>query len=557
MLKKILFPVVFFSVSAFAVVFEYSGVDTLTAEQKQKIVNLVSAKSKEIAEDKVRLKIINDTQNGERPYLTNSIKFFISDSLGLDSNSIADRDFPWTPTLRVPLQNVRPVIIEIVPFTLTQSALITIVDSANAQVSGDTISTKKGGFALINFNNNHRITLHANSKVAILQRRIQLLEGGISVSQAIETIPEHIAPLEIITDKNLFALKGNAFFSAGEFSTAQLYGGMLISQTHFARDTILPGNAISVSDENVVISRIPGAPLVFVNNSLATLPGNPIKFPNTGDFRQRIIIGNSSNQITIDTIIEGDYAYLLPEFGMSQYFAQNISERGIVSPWTRKSFSLRRLNGLKSIEIFDDSLHHITNDRPFTYRGIADTSVRLFIDNEAVPIAPDGRFSHRVMLKDSMNHPEIIVLYNDLSGDTIMPTIFYTGWDERIKMNDSIMGKPAFTTSRIYNWQGIAPTAVSMRINNQEVEIAEDGRFEKTIHLKRFGKYPVIIDVSFENGNTKQITRVLSRERYKSSGKVGIREGVFAAFATAVVGGIIAFSLFGDQIFTTVDNPGW
>ena len=540
MLKKIFIVIAAFSITAFALVFQDSDADSLNSEQMQQISDLISSQESGVAIDRVRFGIGSDVRDGEKPRLVSLIKSYIVDSLGLNSNSIMERSFPWTPSLEMPLENVRPGIIEIIPVTnFFQQSLIVLVDTANTEVRGDTISTGKDGFALIRYNNNHRITLHENTELVLSHSNVRLLSGSISVSQSKEIFANHrIIPLRIITENNDFELSGSAFVSvsAGEPSVAQVFDGRAISRTETEAET---------QSDTILAKPFPDAPVLFRESSFAALPGDLIKFPNTGDFKQRIIVANADREIVMDTIADSDYIYLPLQFGTLQYFARNIDSAGFISSWAQKNISLRKLYGLKSIEIFDDTLFYQTDDRPFTFRGIADTSVELFIDNQAVVIAENGEFSHRVMLKDSLNYPEIIVLYKDLSGDTIAPTIFYTGFDERIEMNDSLMGKPAFTTSRTYNWRGVAPTATSIRINGEEIEIQEGGVFEKTFRLREFNVFPVIIDVVYENGNSQTFIRSLSREKYASSAELKVRELLFAGFATLMVGGMIVLTIIG------------
>jgi len=547
-MMKIILLLVFVSFNLFAgLTLRGEELNELTNEIKAEISNLALRHKNEIDENRVKFGIISDLKNETTAGIVDLIKSYITDSLSLNPDVILEKFFPWTPSLQMPLNDVRPSIIEVIPVTnFFQTSLIMLVDSANAQVRGDTISTDNDGFALIRFNNNHRITLHENTKIVLSHSQVRLLAGNISVSQSGQLFTNHfMLPLRIVSDKGIFDLNGNALVSVGEFSVAQIFGGQVISRTETAVDTTIAGNAVSLSDETKVFKPLPCAPVLFEEYRFAALPGDSINFKNTGDFKQRIIVANAENKKIIDKIAYTDCFNLLLQFGALQYFAQNIDTAGIVSPWTQKNISVRRLDGLKSLEIFDDTLYFVTDDRPFIYRGVANTSIKLFIDNEMVEIASDGRFSHKVMLKDSMNYPEIIVKYKDFSGDTIFPTIFYTGYDERITMNDSLLNKPAFTTSRIYKWRGVAPTATQIRINNEIVEIKEGGEFEKVINVREYRIYPVIIDVIYENENSKTFTRTLSREKYTSSKEVGLREGLLSVIATMLVGTIVLFSATG------------
>jgi hypothetical protein len=115
-------------------------------------------------------------------------------------------------------------------------------------------------------------------------------------------------------------------------------------------------------------------------------------------------------------------------------------------------------------------------------------------------------------------------------------------------MNDSIMGKPAFTASRTYKWRGVAPTATKIRINNEEIEIKEGGKFEKTIKAKAFTTYPVLIDVIYENTNQKTFTKTLTRERYASSGELRVREGLLVVLATAIITGMAVIAITGNTL---------
>ena len=58
-------------------------------------------------------------------------------------------------------------------------------------------------------------------------------------------------------------------------------------------------------------------------------------------------------------------------------------------------------------------------------------------------------------------------------------SLLYTGADERIFMNDSILGKEAFTVSRRYNLSGFIPNATKLLIDGEETTLGEFGKFNK------------------------------------------------------------------------------
>ncbi|MCL1946757.1 MAG: hypothetical protein FWF51_06350 [Chitinivibrionia bacterium] len=554
MLKKILIIVAFLYFCAFGLVFEDNGADTLSAEQKFHISYLVIKHHKEIDDEKIKFGIISETKNDVQSKTPNLIKSYIIDSLGLNEDAILEKYYDFTPSLEVPLKPVRPNYLEIYPLSnLVRMELITILDSANISRKNDTVTVSENGFALIHFNNNHRITLHSNAKISVSHSYIQQFKGDISVSQSNEIFAgQYMKPLNIKTDKGEIFLDGDAFISLGKFTVLQVYKGTAIFKRGEIADTITAGNAISISNnlKQIVTQPILDSPLLFEKSAFTLLPGELFNYKNTSDFKQRIIVASEKNEIIADTTTVADGISLTLGYGKRRFFVQDIDTAGIISNWAQKDINIREIKGLKSLEIFDDTLYYTTDDRPFTFRGVADTAVKIFIDREEVPLAKNGDFSKKVMLKDSLNYPEIVVLYKDLSGDTISPTIFYTGFDERITMNDSIMGKPAFTIGRQYKWQIFAPTAVNVSINNEKIEPKEsaqneDGYYEKAIRAWAFTEYPVIINVDYENSNSKTFTRTFTREKYATSSELGVREFMLMVAVASFISAASMVTLFG------------
>jgi hypothetical protein len=114
-------------------------------------------------------------------------------------------------------------------------------------------------------------------------------------------------------------------------------------------------------------------------------------------------------------------------------------------------------------------------------------------------------------------------------------------------MNDSITGLPAFTTSHMYKWRGHAPTATRIVINNREVEIGEDGFYEKILRTRAFINHPVIMEIQYENGNVKTFERFVSKQRYTTSGEIGLREAIISAVAAFCVASILTTSLLNQR----------
>ena len=121
------------------------------------------------------------------------------------------------------------------------------------------------------------------------------------------------------------------------------------------------------------------------------------------------------------------------------------------------------------------------------------------------------------MLKDDLNSLNFITEYPDSSKDTTTYSLLYTGADERIFMNDSILGIEAFTVSRNFNLHGNIPNATSLYIDGEEIELGKSGAFSKTLKFSHFGKYPVALDISYKNGNEKTELLELERKRYSTA----------------------------------------
>ena len=551
MLKKISIIAAFIYFSAFAFVFEDDGADTLSADKKLCISDLVKERQKGIYDDKIKFGIVSDMRKGVKSKTPDLIMSYMIDSIGLDKDAVLKKHYAFIPPLETPVKPVRLPYIEISPVTnVVRMELIAILDSVNTVRKGDTVTVGENGFALIHYNNNHRITLHPNAKISAAHSSIYHFKGGLSVSQSDKTFPyQYMSPLNIITSEGELYLNGDAYLSIGDFTVLQVYKGTATFKHGETNYTVTAGNAISISTNGKKIIKQPilNTPVFFEKSVFALLPGDSYNYENTGGFNRRIIVANENDEIIADTTVGADGADLTLGFGKMRFFAQDTNEFGIVSDWARKDVNIREMKGLKSLEIFDDTLYYVSDNRPFTFRGVADTAVKIFIDYDEISVAENGFFSKSVMLKDSLNYPEIIVQYKDLSGDTIAPTIYYTGFDERITMNDSIMGKPAFTTGRSYKWRGYAPTAVNIRVNNEELKLAEDGYYEKILHTQAFLAYPVITDVIYENGNSKTFTRTLTHEKYMNSGELGMREFIITIVVATFISTMSMVSAFGEQ----------
>ena len=549
-LKKTFLCLFFCFFNTFALlIFKDRGADTLTSRQKLEIMSLAVEQKKGIDADRIKFGIVCDIKNNEKNKFVDLIKSYITDSLGYKKSVILEKKFSWTQSLETPFKDVRLPTVEIIPVTnFIHSELIIVIDSSNAKISNDTINVDNGGFMLIRYNNNHRITLHPNTSVILSHSSISLIKGDLSISQSAPLFKnQYIIPLTVDMERVNFNVGGDAFISKGkEFSVLHLYKGSAVSKTSFSSNKINAPKAVSVSncEQKSFEVDLPPNPSISKNGDYGVLPGGIMDFKNLDGYRQqRIIIGNDKYKKLVDTISDNSMINWNLGFGEFSYFVQNVDSLGVVSFWAKKLISVEKIYGLKSIDHFGDSLYLVTDDRPFAYHGFADTSVKIFVNYEEISINSNGEFGKKVMLNDSLNYSEIIVQYKDLSGDTIFPVIFYTGYDERTKMNDTILNKPAFTTEYIYKWQISAPTALSVKINGQEIEGGEDGKFEKIFKIKAYRVYPVIVDILYENGNQKTFSRTLTRERYVSSRELTFKEVLlaFTSFATAIIIGLPSF----------------
>lgn len=522
--------------------------DTLTAEQKLHITNLVEAHKNQLNTQNLKLGIINDIdRHGRNPdNLSNLLKTFIEVNLEIAPEAMISRNAAFLPSLNTPLQPTRPLITEIFPVSnllRTPNFLVTL-DDGNATRNGDTINVPDVGFAIIRHNNDFRITLHPNTEVVVARSHISLLKGSLSISMTDNLFADQPAnSLKINTEKGEFNLNGSAFVSLSDTAVMQLYSGTATFGTGGKTQELSAGNAILVFEQETLVREIPRLPNFPVAENVAVLPGDPLIFTNTSAFIQWLIIADEENNKLADTIINIDTLKLMLDYGRMQFFLQDIDTFGVFSNWAQRNVELQRQSGLKSLEIFDDTLFHTTDDRFFSFRGVADTSIRVFVNFDEVELDEDGNFSHRIKLQDSLNNPEIVVLYRDLSSDTVAPAIFYTGFDERTTMNDSIMGLSAFTASHIYKWRGYAPTATRIFVNGSELEIGEDGFYEKTLRTRAFINHPVIMEVLYENGNSKTFERFVSRKRYTSSSEIALREGIIATVAGLAVASLLTATL--------------
>jgi len=525
------------------------GMDTLSAEQRTRVTDFVQTYRDEIKSQKVKLGIASDSISN----LHGLLRSFITDSLEISKDAIVERFAPFwlLPSLNAPLNLARPLITElfIVSDSMRVPNFVVMLDDGNSVRNGDTVSVPEKGFALIRHNNDYRITLHPNTKVIVSASQINLIRGDLSIApweRIFADLPAR--PLNIKTSKGEFAVNASAFLTLGDTSFIQLYDKTAtFTSSNGESKRISAGEAIIFYENRAQIRPIPSMPQFpeEITRRVVVLPGDSVTFVNTGDFLQRLIISDAFDKKIIDTIVTADTLMLMLDYGLKRFFLQEIDTLGLFSYWSLREVNILRQHGLKSLEIFDDTLFYVTDHRFFTFRGTADTSVQIFVNFEEVALAGDGSFSHRIKLRDSLNNPDITVLYRDLSADTVSPVIFYTGFDERTTMNDTVVGLPAFTTSRSYRWQGNAPTAVNIRINGVGIDIGEDGFFTKNLRTREFINHPVIIEIEYENGNMKTFERFVERKRYMTSFEVGLKEALVSGLAAVAVASLLFSSLIG------------
>ena len=405
---------------------------------------------------------------------------------------------------------------------------LNIIDSKNRALSnqndslllkeGDTISVKEGGYCNLALGSRVRFDLNEKSVLTINKRDIVLVKGKLVYNKT--KSDEKNVPIiandckitgvgEIVIDKRD---SSNLFISI-------LDGNIkVISKFGTTRGKSMQGIAILNDRPKVIVVDLPQIPTIKGSDTLWVMPGteDSISWSGNGD-EFNVIIAKDSNEIINKVVKNNTITFKLKE-GKYQIQVRSTVNPGFRSLWSPpKTFTIVKKQAVKILDQFQDTLFLVSHNRKFRVSGAIDTRAELFLDSSKLTIHSDGSFDTTFYLKDDLNKLFFISKYPDNSKDTIEAWVLYTGADEAIYINDSIMGKPAFTSSRYYVLKGFLPTVTKFSINDTTIELGENKRFSKKFKLKAYGKYPVKLDLSFENGYSKTIN--MDIDRTKNDGK--------------------------------------
>lgn len=406
--------------------------------------------------------------------------------------------------------------------------------------AGDTLETGKNGNAVIQVNSGSQLTLQNGSSIIIGKKAIKLLAGSIVhqlqdelsspvtiVANSVKFRSTGLATIEVYSDTlRISQIKGNCTvkFKSQTKNLSPMQGYFNLNN----QDTIVPLPQTVQLDERFNYAQIPGTPV-------------PLNWESPEE-RYRVQIEDSI-QTHLDTIVSTTKLPVYLPFGEYQYQIQSIDRFGFKSLWsTLSTVSITKKSGLLDDAQLSmkDTLY--VDERFLPLQLAMDPLCSLSMETISFS-KQNSTYSSTYKLLKGLNLLYAVTHYPDSSVDTTEYYIHYSGYDERFSLNDTIMNRPAFTTTRRFNLKGSFPTASSLKVNNEPVELSENGAFKKRLTFKSYKIHPVLIDITYQNGNTVRLNRTVERVKTKSEAE----DALFKVLGLAVTGGILFLVGFGIQ----------
>jgi hypothetical protein len=393
----------------------------------------------------------------------------------------------------------------------------------NQLYAGDSILVDSAGFCRINFANSYIVDITSNSFVTLSKNGLKLHNGVVNI-QKIGT--GNLAPFVIKSRNSVVSLNGNGVIDQRD-SSKLLFSNFskeakVISPfgTEVAKN--MQGVAVGNKQKKIVLVDLPKRTnIIAVEDTILRIPGIATNFnwEKTGKRYHLLLRELSSESVnSIDTTVSDlDFPQILND-GKWQLQIQTGDKYGFRSLWSDPVTTvIKKKSGIIFIRDFIDTTFASSLTRPYSLEGQIDTNVTLFLDSTEISSDSLGIFSREMMLNDDLNPLSFRVIYPDSTVDSIRLQLLYTGADERIFMNDSIMGIEAFTVSREFILKGCIPNATKLSIDGEEIELGKSGAFSKDFKFTHFGKYPVELDISYKNGHSKTELLELERKRYATA----------------------------------------
>lgn len=407
--------------------------------------------------------------------------------------------------------------------------------------TGDTVRVNKGGFCQLRFGTNATINLDENSAITIVKKQIVVLQGTIQFQRTEES---EKPPVFSDSKSSIVLQKDGAIARKSNGSLfVSVYNGTGTVTSPFGKKSVgaMYGIAVLENAKSIVTTPLPTAPKIAIEDTLKLISGlqGTVSWNRSGEtFHYRV-----SKSKTFDTLVEekilNDTTTSIPsQFGTFYIQLQANNTPGFTSLWSEPAkVVVVKKPSLDFVSPFEDTLFVTSHKRPFSISGKADPSTDLYMNETKLTLSKDGTFNSDFMLADDVNTLNFISRNPDNSKDTVQAFVLYTGADEAIYVNDSIMGREAFTTSRYYRFRGTMPTATKLTINGEQITLDENRYFEKRYKLPGYEKMPLNMEISFENGHTKTINSSIERIEHNTP----LQQALFSLLGIAAVSGLFVF----------------
>ncbi len=388
-------------------------------------------------------------------------------------------------------------------------------DSTSVLGEGDTLTTGDNGFARLTLGTRATIDLDENSQLTIVNKKIIITKGKVQINRVAndETAPIFTA----LKSDIIFTGNGSLHIENGNTLFVSVFQGTGAVNSPFGKKSASAMEGIAVLNESskIIHTNLPTSPLPAIPDTIALIPGTstPISWNRSGEKFNYVISSSRSFSENLAEFTTSDTTFAFGNASGVWYLRfQAETAPGFRSLWSSvDSIVIAKKIPFAFNAPFSDTLFTVSGTRPFSFSGISDTNIQLFCDTTKIIAEKNGAFAFSKMLNDDLNKLPIIALNPDGSKDTTTLEVLYNGADEIIDMNDSIMGKPAFSTSRHYTFRGTIPNATALKINGVTTPLDESKAFEKKFKLPGYEKIPVDLEISFTNGHTKTIKRTVER----------------------------------------------
>ncbi len=388
-------------------------------------------------------------------------------------------------------------------------------DSISVFTEGDTITVDSLGYCRLLLGTRITIDVDENSQLMIVDDKIVLHKGAL---QQHRTGTDERIPT-FSSDNSTFKFNGDGAVERADNGVllVSVFSESAEVRSPFGNRTgkAMEGVAVEPDSNRISVMTLPTAPTIQVDDTLKIVSGaqDIVSWNRTGEtFALRFGTTNAFTEVVTDTVL-GDTSFMISSTP-GEFFVQlqAYTAPGFISLWSEpQRVFIEKAPSIISLSPFEDTLFVVSPSRPFTILGRAEPITSLFLNDEEIELEENGNFTHSIMLNDDITELPFVSVNPDSSRDTLSTKVLYTGADEIIYVNDSLLGRPAYTTTRYYNFRGTMPTATALSINGIEMSLNDQRYFSTQYKFPGYDTTDLEIEISFENGHSKTINRTIER----------------------------------------------